>query len=167
MYTCLPAVFIFNESACNVSQIQEMKKAVLNFIVFNVIGFAVAQQTIVYTKYTNNDCPSTKAPSPTDEGVSNPLIIPVNSCVLWSAVTGKTKYIKVAPCNQKESGFMIFTNKTICDAATASQLTDTIYTEGYLHTPWDGTCSSFRCSSASFLSFSLLFAVTPLLAFCL
>ncbi len=144
----------------------DMKKVILSFIILNIIGFAVAQQTVLWTVYSDATC-ATKGPTPTGQGVANPLIIPVNTCVLWNNIVGNMQYIKFAPCKSSSEGtpYFIFTDRAVCEAATASQLTAQLVM---------GTCGrrdggSFQvtCSSASTISFSLLFVVAPLLAFCL
>ncbi len=104
----------------------DVKQAFLSFIILNVIGFATDQQTVLLTKYSDATC-KPKGATPTDQGVVNPLSIPVNSCVLWNNVVGNfyLQYIKFAPCkpSSEGTGYLIFVDKATCEAATASQLT--------------------------------------------
>ena len=146
-----------------------MKKVILSFIILNIIGFAVAQQTVLYTKYSDATC-ATKGATPTDQGVANPLSIPVNTCVLWNNIVGNMQYLKFAPCKSSQEGtnYMIFTDKAVCEAATVSQLTGQAVMDFCMPFATAALGSSkYTCSSASTISFSLLFVVAPLLAFCL
>jgi hypothetical protein len=162
--------FKFNINACNLSHncFVHMNKVILSFIVLNVIGFAVAQNTVFYTTFSDTAC-ATKGPPPVDQGIANPLSIPVNSCVLWNNVPGNLQYIKFAPCQPSTAGtgYLLFTDKALCDAATASQLTGQTVMGNCVPNAGSGS-SKYTCpSSASSISFSLLFLVAPLLAFCL
>ena len=145
----------------------DVKQAFLSFIILNVIGFATAQQTVLLTKYSDATC-TTKGATPTDQGVANPLSIPVNSCVLWNNVVGNfyLQYIKFAPCkpSSEGTGYLIFVDKATCEAATASQLTGQTVMDSCVPEATTGS-SKYICSSASTISFSLLFVVAHLLAF--
>jgi hypothetical protein len=144
-----------------------MKTIISSFIILNIIGFALAQQTVLWTRFSDREC-RTKGPSPTDQGVANPLIIPVNTCVLWNNIPGNLQYIKFGACKSSSEGspYLIFADKAVCDAATASQLTAQLVM-GTCGIRGDGGSIQATCSSASTISFSLLFAVASLLAFCL
>ena len=146
-----------------------MTKLILSFIILSIIGFAVAQQTVVRTVYSDASC-ATPSPTP-QQGVANPLSIPVNSCVLWVNLPGppaNLQYLKFAPCKSSSegTGYGIFTDKAACEAATAASLTAQVVMSSCTPESPSGS-SKYTCSSASTVSFSLLFAVAPLLAFCL
>jgi hypothetical protein len=159
---------MFHELTCNVSlkNLVDMTKLILSFIILSIIGFAVAQQTVVRTVYSDASC-ATPSPTP-QQGVANPLSIPVNSCVLWVNLPGNLQYMKFAPCKSSSegTGYGIFTDKAVCEAATAASLTAQVVMGSCTPDATSGS-SKYTCSSASTISFSLLFAVAPLLAFCL
>jgi hypothetical protein len=147
-----------------------MTKLILSFIILSIVGFAVAQQTVLLTVYSDASC-ATKGPTPTAQNVTNPLSIPVNSCVLSNNLVGNLQYMKFAPCKSSTegTGYGIFTDKAACEAAAAASLTAQVVMNSCTQQGPDGTLGSYKytCSPASTISFSLLFAVAPLLAFCL